>query len=324
MTRPAWPSTCAVDADCDDGLWCNGTFCAKKVFFGCAQISNSLFLIGDETCSAGVCQFGTKRKCSDGKSCTDDMCNESNDSCENPPSDCRVSNDPCATDQCIESLGGCQFTCGSILDTWTGISGSSIADLKSGTNNFANTPNRSERLGQLLEAPSHTGDNYGSRMKGWLMPPVTGDYVFWVASDDAGELWLSSNDHPECKVLVCHQLWATWSPRYWTGYPEQKSTYIPLVAGRAYYYEVCVFMIFMLSTLLLSCLISCFVFDFNQALLKEMNGEDYLAIAWEYPGQELEVIPARYSRMTNPYLDLSISPLSMFPALSPSPSSSIH
>ncbi len=118
------------------------------------------------------------------------------------------------------------------METWSGISGYLIAKLKSGKNNFANTPNRSERLGQLLEAPSNTGDNYGSRMKGWLMPLVTGYYVFWIALDDAGELWLSSNDHPESKVLVCHQLWATWSPRCWMRYPEQKLTHIPLMAGR--------------------------------------------------------------------------------------------
>ena len=36
----------------------------------------------------------------------------------------------------------------------------------------------------------------GSRIKGWLMPPVTEKYVFWIVADDAGELWLSSNDHP--------------------------------------------------------------------------------------------------------------------------------
>jgi endoglucanase len=112
----------------------------------------------------------------------------------------------------------------------------------------------------MLEAPSYTGDNYGSRMKGWLMPPVTGDYVFWIASDDAGELWLSSDDHPENKILFSFQLWATWSPRCWTQYPEQKSKKITLVAGRAYYYEVCAFGIFILSILCIShvkCLVVC-------------------------------------------------------------------
>ena len=56
-----------------------------------------------------------------------------------------------------------------------------------------------------------------------------------------------------------------------------------------------------------ACQMSCCVFAFIQALVKELGGGDYLAIAWEYPGQKLEVIPSRYSCMTNPSLDLSIS-----------------
>jgi hypothetical protein len=211
-----------------------------------------------------VCQFAEKRACSDGLSCTDDVCNESNKTCENPTIDCLLSDDPCATDQCVESLGGCQFSCGATLETWTGIRGYTIDELMSGTNNFEYTPSATERLGSLLETPAKTDDNYGSRMKGWLMPPVTGKYVFWIASDDNGELWLSPNDHPENKVRVCYVPVAT-GAREWTKYPEQKSAFIPLVAGEAYYFEVrpriffamlifgpyfyldCVFMIFQLA-----------------------------------------------------------------------------
>jgi hypothetical protein len=70
---------------------------------------------------------------------------------------------------------------------------------------------------------------------------VTGDYVFWIASDDQGELWLSSDDHPDNKVRVCFApfLPERWlERRQWMGFPEQKSTLIPLVAGYAYYFEV--------------------------------------------------------------------------------------
>jgi hypothetical protein len=217
--------------------------CAILTFLGlwCAQLLliNVVSLTpGDETCNAmNVCQFGTQRKCSDGLSCTDDICNESDDSCENPIIDCLLSDDPCATDQCVESLGGCQFSCGATLETWTGINGDTIVDLMSGTNNLENTPSRTEHLGQLLEAPSNTDDYYGSRMKGWLIPPVTGEYVFWIASDDQGELFLSSNDHPENKVRVCFAPSPT-EGSHWTGDLYQRSTLIPLVAGYAYYFEV--------------------------------------------------------------------------------------
>ena len=34
--------------------------------------------------------------------------------------------------------------------------------------------------------------------------------------------------------------------------------------------------------------------------MKEKSHSDNLAIGWRYPGQALEVVPARYSRMTRP------------------------
>ena len=107
----------------------------------------------------------------------------------------------------------------------------------SGTNNLENPPSRTERLGSLLEAPTNTDDNYGSRMKGWLMPPVTGDYVFWIASDDTGELWLSSDDHPENKIRVCFAPGST-GVEEWNKFLEQQSILISLEAGEAYYFEV--------------------------------------------------------------------------------------
>ena len=71
-------------------------------------------------------------------------------------------------------------------------------------------------------------------MKGWLIPLVTGDYVFWIVEDDSWELWLSSDDNPEYKVLVCF-LSAETEAGKWTGYHEQELTLTPLVAGKAYY-----------------------------------------------------------------------------------------
>ena len=107
---------------------------------------------------------------------------------------------------------------------------------------LAAAPNKTERLGSLLEAPTNTADYYASRIKGWLVPPVTGDYVFWIAADETAELWLSTNDQPENGILVCSLTLKT-EPRQWMEYPEQESEPIPLVAGQAYYFEVRVCMI---------------------------------------------------------------------------------
>ena len=77
-------------------------------------------------------------------------------------------------------------------------------------------------------------------MSGWLVPPVMGDYEFWIASDDNGDLWLSSDDDPANKVFVCRQPHLA-PPRWWDLYPEQKSGAIALVAGQRHYYEASFF-----------------------------------------------------------------------------------
>ncbi len=71
---------CTTDADCDDGLWCNGT----------------------ETCDPGSgCKAGTSPVCDDGNSCTVDLCDELADSCTGT---CSASGpeDPCCDDPACE------------------------------------------------------------------------------------------------------------------------------------------------------------------------------------------------------------------------------
>lgn len=130
-----------------------------------------------------------------------------------------------------------QTSFGAILDTWTNIgSGTTIADLDSGTNNLSNPPNMTQHLVGWLESPtSNNCESCGSRMKGWLVPPVTGNYEFWIASDNNGEFFLSTDNI--YLQRQCHVPDFT-SPREWTKYPEQKSSPIHLVAGQAYYYWV--------------------------------------------------------------------------------------
>jgi hypothetical protein len=130
------------------------------------------------------------------------------------------------------------FDVGATLERWSGIGGITIADLMTGTNNLASVPTATDYLRQLdvLESPFNIGDNYGIRIKGWLVPPVNGLYQFAIASDDNGEFWLSIDDDPTHKVKMCHVAWAP--PRTWNAYPEQLSAPITLVAGKAYYYEV--------------------------------------------------------------------------------------
>ncbi|MEL6650459.1 MAG: PA14 domain-containing protein, partial [Bacteroidota bacterium] len=48
----------------------------------------------------------------------------------------------------------------------------------------------------IFEIPVNSGNTYGARVRGYICPPTTGNYSFWIASDDKGELWLSTDDNP--------------------------------------------------------------------------------------------------------------------------------
>lgn len=127
--------------------------------------------------------------------------------------------------------------CGATLETWNDIWGWSMYELRLYTNALRNKPNETTRLWNLLEAPSNIGDNYGSRIKGLLLPPVTGNYSFWIASDDSSELWLSTDEDPIHAELLCFVYEAVLG-RQWDMYSSQESPPIWLVAGQAYYFEV--------------------------------------------------------------------------------------
>lgn len=135
------------------------------------------------------------------------------------------------------SLAFSCLDCGASLETWKGIDGWSTDDLRRGTENFLLAPSYTDRLWTLLESQSNFGEFLGQRMRGWLKPPVTGNYTFWISADDQGELWLSTDDNPENVFLACKVPAATPS-REWKWFYHQQSSPINLVAGEAYYFEV--------------------------------------------------------------------------------------
>ncbi|MCX7727506.1 MAG: DUF2341 domain-containing protein, partial [Chitinispirillaceae bacterium] len=162
---------------------------------------------------------------------------------------------------------------GSILrEYWTGISGTTVSNLTSNPN-FPNNPTAVTYLTSLLEAPANWNDNYGTRIRGYIHPPITGNYIFWIASDDNSELWLSSDDKQSRKSLIAYVNGYT-SSRQWTKYPTQQSAAIYLVAGRRYYIEV---------------------------LHKEGTSNDNCAVGWQLPNGTYErPIPAsRLSPVTD-------------------------
>ena len=77
-------------------------------------------------------------------------------------------------------------------------------------------------------------DNYGQRFWGWLKPPQTGDYTFWIAGDDAQQLWLSTDANPANVGSDRQRRWLHGRTRTWThrGRPEVRRDH-PDEAGRS-------------------------------------------------------------------------------------------
>jgi PQQ-dependent dehydrogenase (s-GDH family) len=160
---------------------------------------------------------------------------------------------------------GCSGTGAIRYQKWTNITGTAVANLTS-VSTYPNSPNTAGTL-TSFEIPANAGDNYGMKVYGYICPPTTGSYTFWIASDDNAELWLSTNASPASKVKIASQ--AQWTnAREWNKYATQKSAAITLTTGQLYYVE---------------------------ALMKEGSQGDHMAVGWSKPGQSTatpsEVIP---------------------------------
>ncbi|MBX2963337.1 MAG: CotH kinase family protein [Cyclobacteriaceae bacterium] len=147
-----------------------------------------------------------------------------------------------------------EWSNGLMREVFLDIPGTSVSNLISHPS-FPDNPSSQNLVRRSFEAPTNIADNYGQRMHGFIKPPLTGSYTFWISSDDNGQLFLSSNDDPENVVKIAEVPgWA--NPREWEKYPAQKSTTIPLQAGQYYYIA---------------------------ALMKEGQGGDNLAVRWQLP-----------------------------------------
>ncbi|MBK1828331.1 Ig-like domain-containing protein [Haloferula rosea] len=132
----------------------------------------------------------------------------------------------------VEGVGS--FAWGALWrDVFTGLSGSSVSDLTSATN-FPTFPDAGGPV-ENGEAPEGYGDNYGQRISGWITPPESGNYRFYLASDDNSELWLSTDATRANRALIV-SLNGYRGFRQWSSSPT--SALIPLVGGERYYVEV--------------------------------------------------------------------------------------
>ncbi|MGV3661151.1 MAG: DUF1800 family protein [Prosthecobacter sp.] len=148
-------------------------------------------------------------------------------------------------------------------EQWDGVGGASIASIPVGT-----APASTSSLSSL-QGPANAGDDFGSRIRGYITAPATGNYYFWIAASHTAELWISNDDEP---VNAFKRAWITtgtgaeeWSN---AGEPRQKTPWLALEEGKRYYIEI---------------------------LHKAGTGADHLAVGWQKPGQSgaapSEIVP---------------------------------
>jgi len=115
-------------------------------------------------------------------------------------------------------------------DIWYGGGRNSINDIP-----VNNIPNETNTLTNFEVAPFTATDN-AQRVRGFICPPSTGLYTFWIASDDDSQLWLSTNANPSNRRLIANITGST-RANQWNKYASQQSEPIFLVAGSQYYIE---------------------------------------------------------------------------------------
>jgi signal transduction histidine kinase len=122
-----------------------------------------------------------------------------------------------------------------------------------------------------FESPMNWGEYNLTRMQGFLHPMVSGNYRFWIASDNSSELWLSTDATLLNARRIASVPRLNWTdPHQWTKFPSQRSETIWLNAGETYYIE---------------------------ALQEQTRADEHLSVGWQIPAPgnpEISVIDGRY------------------------------
>lgn len=152
---------------------------------------------------------------------------------------------------------------GVLQEVWEGLPGDAVGELTSAPK-YAGPADQVRVLPQLDF--SGLGDSYGTRHTALLSPPATGDYTFAIASDDGGQLFLST-DETAANLRPIARVDGYSGPRSFGEQPGQTSAAIRLEAGRRY---------------------------LIRALQKQGGGGNHLSVAWSGPGLDRTLIDSRY------------------------------
>jgi len=147
---------------------------------------------------------------------------------------------------------------------WNQVPGKTVNDLTS----LASYPDSPDQVGELVElrGPRNLAEDYGTLVKGYVIPPEDGNYRFFVSGDDETQFFLSSSEQPDQAQMIALAPASTPFETY-TSYSSQTSGYQSLSGGKRYYFEL---------------------------RHKEGTRGDHWSVAWEGPTLSQQVIDSRY------------------------------
>ncbi len=147
------------------------------------------------------------------------------------------------------------------VDVWyfDAITGNNVQSLLD-AEKYPDSPDEISEMSELRQATSR-GNNYGTLIRGYVAPPATGEYTFYISGDDETQLWLSDSQSPDTAVQIAMTM-STPVENY-TRYSSQTSGVHYLEAGSKYYFEL---------------------------RHKEGGWDDHFSVAWSGPGITQQII----------------------------------
>ena len=138
---------------------------------------------------------------------------------------------------------------------WTGVAGNAVQGLFDDPR-YPVTPDitgAAFSFNSREVLPTDSLEAYGAVLEGFVTPTESGNYDFFLKSDDASQLSISTDEKESNLAVVAEELGCC-GPFEEVGAPETTGTPIPLVAGKKYYVR---------------------------AIYKEGGGGDYVQVAWK-------------------------------------------
>jgi ferric-dicitrate binding protein FerR (iron transport regulator) len=165
-------------------------------------------------------------------------------------------------------LAALPFTGAILRESWSGVAGQSLNDFRKNPR-FPDHPDGSD-LARSFELEPVKTNRFGVRFRGYLHPPVSGDYEFWLATATDAVMFVSPDERVADKVAIA-RMQDVGRPKEWDAPRFRGSSLwappVPLVAGQRYYIEALVFI---------------------------EKGEGHLSVAWKRPGGSRELLTGEF------------------------------